>query len=147
MTTTTREAPPASERIAEACIRLAQGLRYSGVTMSELCDATGVSERRVRYAFHDCYGTAPTAYLRDAALREVRRVLLEGPPARNAVTRAASDYGFEHLSRFASQYRALFGEPPSATVIRARETAPCGFGEEEAVLPNPDSRPRQVVRT
>ena len=36
----------------------------------------------------------------------------------DAVTRAVSDFGFWHLGRFAGQYRALFGEPPSGTVAR-----------------------------
>ena len=59
-----------------------------------------------------------------AALREVRRALLDGPFARDPVTRAASDFGFWHLSRFAGQYRALFGESPSETVARARARLP-----------------------
>jgi methylphosphotriester-DNA--protein-cysteine methyltransferase len=125
-----------SERIVEACLRRAEESRYC-VTMSDLCDAAGVSERRMRHAFYECYGAAPTAYLRATALREVRRVLLGAPAQRDAVTRAASDFGFQHLSRFAGQYRALFGEPPSATVVRARATAPCL--DEEAAIPSPQA--------
>ena len=67
---------------------------------------------------------SPTAYLRAVALGEVRRVLLEGADRRDAVTRAACDHGFQHLSRFAGQYRTLFGEVPSATIRRARSTPP-----------------------
>ena len=58
--------------------------------------------------------------MRLAALREVRRSLIEQPHNRDAVTRAASDFGFWHLSRFAGHYRAVFGESPSETVMRAR---------------------------
>ena len=61
---------------------------------------------------------SPTTYLRVAALHEARRPLLDRGPVRDPVTRAASDFGLWHLSRFAAQYRALFGEPPSATVAR-----------------------------
>ena len=46
--------------------------------------------------------------------------LLDAPAMRDAVTRAASDFGFWHLGRFAGQYRALFGEAPSTTLARAR---------------------------
>ena len=69
---------------------------------------------------------SPTAYLRVAALLEVRRALTEDPSARDAVTRAASDFGFWHLGRFAGHYRALFGESPSETVARARTRAESG---------------------
>ena len=91
-----------------------------GITLRELCAVSGVSERRLRDAFYECFGVSPTVRLRSLALHEVRRRLVEDPTARDAVTRAASDFGFWHLSRFASQYRRLFGESPRATVARAR---------------------------
>jgi AraC family transcriptional regulator, ethanolamine operon transcriptional activator len=109
-----------SAEIAAACVSYAVCVRYQSVSIDALCAASGASERRVRDAFYDCYRMSPTAYLRAAALREVRRVLLAKPDARDAVTRAASDLGFWHLSRFAGQYRALFGESPRETVNRAR---------------------------
>ena len=99
--------------IARACEDHAARARYQGVTLADLCVAADASERRVRYAFYECYGMSPTAYLRVAALHEVRHALIEGPPVRDAVSRAASDFGFWHLGRFAAQYRALFGESPS----------------------------------
>ena len=111
---------PASLRIVWTCVQYAASVQYQRVTLSDLSAAAGVSERRVRDAFNDCHGMSPTAYLRVAALREVRRKLLDGPFVRDPVTRAASDFGFWHLSRFAGQYRALFGESPSETVARAK---------------------------
>ena len=70
----------------------------------------------MRQAFAACCDVSPSAYLRIAALHEVRHALLAEPPARDAVSRAAVDHGFWHLSRFAGQYRALFGESPSETL-------------------------------
>ena len=119
-------ARPASLRIVQACVQYAASVQYQGVTLSDLSAAARVSERRVRDAFNDCHGMSPTTYLRTAALREVRRTLLGGPFGRDPVTRAASDFGFWHLSRFAGQYRALFGESPSETVARARMRAESG---------------------
>jgi transcriptional regulator GlxA family with amidase domain len=116
-----------SQDVVDACLSRAEELRYHGVTIKELCGASGVSERRIRDAFHDCHGMPPTAYLRAVALRKVRHVLLASDEARDAVTRAACDHGFRHLSRFAGHYRALFGEAPSATVTRARATARLGL--------------------
>ena len=117
---------PASLHIVWACVQYAASVQYQRVTLSDLSAAAGVSERRVRDAFSDCHGMSPTAYLRVAALREVRRRLLDGPFARDPVTRAACDFGFWHLSRFAGQYRALFGESPSETVAAARARAESG---------------------
>src|SRR5262245_31843879 len=114
-----RRASAASVRIAEVCVDYAARERYQGITLPDLCAVAGVSERRVRGAFYDVYGASPTAQIRKLALSEVRRALFEGSTARDAVTRVATDLGFAHLSRFAGQYRAAFGEAPSMTVRRA----------------------------
>lgn len=118
-----RPARSSSRQIVWACVQYAATVQYHCVTLSDLSDSAGVSERRVRRAFSECLDISPTAYLRTAALVEVRRALLEPTTVRNAVTRAATEFGFWHLSRFASQYRAAFGESPSETVARARAAA------------------------
>jgi AraC family transcriptional regulator, ethanolamine operon transcriptional activator len=105
-----------SARIVRTCEDYARKWRYQDVTLAGLCEASGVSERRVRSAFYECYQMSPTAYLRVAALNAARRDLVEGPRLHNAVSRAATDWGFWHLSRFAAQYRALFGESPRHTL-------------------------------
>ena len=112
-----------SVHIVRACEDHAARARYHGVTLADLCVASGVSERWVRHAFHDCYGMSPTAYLRVIALYKVRHSLLHGPSGHDTVGRAASDFGFWHLSRFAAQYRALFGESPSTTLGRRTQAA------------------------
>ena len=112
-----------SVSVARACEDHAARARYHGITIADLCIAAGASERRVRDAFYECYGLSPMAYLRVAALHQVRHTLIEGPPVRDAVSRAASDFGFWHLSRFAGQYRALFGESPSETLDRGLQSA------------------------
>ena len=105
-----------SAKIVRTCEDYARKWRYQNVTLAGLCEASGVSERRVRSAFYECYEMSPTAYLRVTALNAVRRELVEGPHLRDAVSRAATDWGFWHLSRFAAQYRALFGESPRHTL-------------------------------
>jgi AraC family ethanolamine operon transcriptional activator len=105
-----------SAKIARTCEDYARKWRYQNVTLTDLCEASGVSGRRVRSAFYECYQMSPTAYLRITALNAVRRELVQGPHLRGAVSRAASDWGFWHLSRFAAQYRALFGESPRHTL-------------------------------
>jgi AraC family transcriptional regulator, ethanolamine operon transcriptional activator len=105
-----------SAKIARTCEDYARKWRYQNVTLADLCEVSGVSERRVRSAFYECYQMSPTAYLRVTALNAVRRQLVQGPGLRGAVSRAATDWGFWHLSRFAAQYRALFGESPRHTL-------------------------------
>jgi AraC-like DNA-binding protein len=105
-----------SAQVARACEDHALRSRYQNVTLADLCTVSGVSERRVRSAFYECYQMSPTAYLRVSALNAVRRDLLHGPRRRDPVSRAATDWGFWHLGRFAGQYRALFGESPGRTL-------------------------------
>jgi AraC-like DNA-binding protein len=71
-----------SVKIARACEDYARQGRYQNVTLADLCEASGVSERRVRSAFYECYQMPPTAYLRVTALNAVRRELVEGPHLR-----------------------------------------------------------------
>jgi AraC family ethanolamine operon transcriptional activator len=112
-----------SVAIVRACEEYAADVRYQGVTMADLCRVVDKSERRVRTAFGDCYGMSPVAYLRIAALHEVRRTLLNDPVTRDLVSRTACDFGFWHLGRFAGQYRALFGELPGTTIEHRRHDA------------------------
>ncbi|EDT39943.1 helix-turn-helix domain-containing protein [Burkholderia ambifaria] len=74
----------------------------------------GISRRTVQYAFNDTLNLNPIAYLRAVRLNHVRRELRLGGP----VTSAATKWGFWHLSSFAQDYRAMFGELPSATARR-----------------------------
>ncbi len=56
----------------------------------------------------------PIAYLRAVRLNHALRELRLG----DSVTSAATQWGFRHLSSFARDYRAMFGELPSATAKR-----------------------------
>lgn len=89
------------------------------ITIRELCQALGVSERTLRNAFHDVHGVGPKRFVMRIGLEQVRRALLFASQVRGAVTRAATERGFFELGRFAAAYRELFGECPSETVRRA----------------------------
>ena len=85
-------------------------------SIAQLCRVIGVSERSLRNAFYDVRGMSPKRSAVRARLAEVRRALSLANGARGAVTTIATDYGFFELGRFASTYKAVFGESPSATL-------------------------------
>src|SRR5262249_35473370 len=105
--------------IVRACEDYARSVRYQKGTLVDLARAAGVSERRVRRAFRDQVGVPPTTYLRTRALQAAQAELLAG----ESVSRAATDFGFAHLSRFAAEYRKLFGELPKETRSRVERIA------------------------
>ena len=85
-------------------------------SLGELCIAAHVSERRLRKAFVDEYEVPPARFFRTWALAEARRRLLDSNPMHRSVADVAAGLGFFHLGRFASYYRNIYDEPPSATL-------------------------------
>lgn len=81
-----------------------------------LCEMAGMSLRNLYYAFERDYATTPFRFHRNCKLGRVRFALLQDPAQVHPISWYATNEGFFHLSRFASQYRQLFGELPSATV-------------------------------
>jgi AraC-like DNA-binding protein len=81
-----------------------------------LARATGVSARALQKAFQRSGQPPPMTYLRRLRLHKARAELAAHCPNELTVTAVASHWGFLHLSRFAEQYRQLFGESPSETL-------------------------------
>ena len=89
-------------------------------TVPDLCAAFHVSRRTLQYAFEEVVGSSPVIYLRCLRLNAVRRDIISGTAL--TVQDAAAVQGFWSLSQFASDYRRLFGERPSDTLMRARRS-------------------------
>jgi AraC-like DNA-binding protein len=89
--------------------------------LTEICAAVRTAERTMRAACEDHLGMGPIRYLALRRMHLVRRALLRADSSIATVTRIATDHGFWELGRFAVAYRALFGEPPSATLQRPPE--------------------------
>jgi AraC-like DNA-binding protein len=87
-------------------------------TIEELCLVAFVSERRLRYAFADVYGTSPSRFFRMWALNRVHCELLRREPGTVLVQRIARSVGFAHEGRLAQRYQQLFGETPRETLAR-----------------------------
>jgi transcriptional regulator GlxA family with amidase domain len=91
---------------------------YTPLYLPEICAAIGAAERTLRVACEQHLGMGPIRYLALRRMHLVRRALSRAAPSRTTVTRIATDYGFWELGRFSVNYRALFGETPSATLQR-----------------------------
>ena len=88
-------------------------------SISELCLAAHVSERRLRKAFVDEYDLPPSRFFRHWALTLAHQRLTSAEDDRHTVTNVALDLGFSHLGRFSGHYRKLYGESPSTTLHSA----------------------------
>ncbi len=82
----------------------------------DLARKTGVSARALQKAFQRAMQPPPMTYLRRLRLHEARAELASHNSQTMTVTAVAGRWGFLHLSRFAEQYRQLFGESPSDTL-------------------------------
>lgn len=84
----------------------------------ELCREVGASERTLRACCQEHLGMGPKHYLLLRRMHMARRALRESALADTTVTEIATRYGFWQFGRFAVEYKALFGESPSATLGR-----------------------------
>ena len=85
------------------------------VSLADLCEAASTSERTLLVGFHEVFGTSPKAFLKSLRLNRVKRDLQMAPPG-TTVTDVALRWGITHLSRFAGDYRQMFGESPHETL-------------------------------
>jgi AraC family ethanolamine operon transcriptional activator len=90
------------------------------LSIGDLCTALGVSRRTLQYCFEEVLQINPVSYLKALRLngvrQELRRELHQGNLQRTAIQDVAARWGFWHLSRFAQEYRQMFGELPSETL-------------------------------
>lgn len=89
------------------------------LTVTDIARAAGIGPRQLQEQFRRRLATTPTAVLRDIRLGHAHRALLRADGREpGIVADIAYRCGFTHLSRFAQEYRARFGELPSDTARR-----------------------------
>ncbi|GAB1642834.1 AraC family transcriptional regulator [Krasilnikovia sp. MM14-A1259] len=88
-------------------------------SVGDLAAVAQVSVRSLQEGFRRHVGCAPMAYLQRVRLDRARDALRVADYSRVTVAAVAHRWGFAHLGRFASAYRARFGEPPSVTLRAA----------------------------
>jgi AraC-like DNA-binding protein len=94
------------------------------VYLAEICAATDASERTLRACCQEYLGMGVIRYLWLRRLHMAHRMLAGATPATTTVTDIATACGFWELGRFSVEYRALFGEPPSASLRRLPDHRP-----------------------
>jgi AraC family transcriptional regulator, ethanolamine operon transcriptional activator len=87
------------------------------LSLEQLADAARVSERTLSDAFHWYFGVAPVQYLNRRTLHQVRKALKAADPSKATVPSIATQFAVWEFGRMARDYRLLFGELPSATLM------------------------------
>jgi len=106
------------QRVVREARRYMQEHADAPISVPDLCEALHVSRRTLQYSFQDVLQMSPVTYLRALRLNGVRRDLKRA--GEEPVADRAARWGFWHQSRFAADYRHLFGELPSETLRQAR---------------------------
>lgn len=88
------------------------------VSLADLAHACDTPARSLSRGFRSRHGVGPMRFLRIRRLEAAQRDLMLASPGQTLVTDVALDYGFDHLGRFAGEFRRHFGELPSATLAR-----------------------------
>ena len=83
-----------------------------GPLLEALGAQLGCSARTLIYAFTQVFGIGPMAYFKLQRLNAIHRRLSSGDgPAK--ISELAPRYGFRHMGHFSTDYRLMFGRPPS----------------------------------
>ncbi|MBG6102078.1 AraC-like DNA-binding protein [Micromonospora vinacea] len=87
------------------------------LTVDQIATVAGVRPRALQLAFRRHHDTTPMQYVRRVRLERAHRDLQAADPATGVtVTMIARRWGFTHLGRFSTDYRAAYGSSPSHTL-------------------------------
>lgn len=118
MSITTR--PPRRRIVREALERI-HASPHQPPSILQLCEATGASRRTLFYAFDELLGLSPHAYTKKFRLGEARRAIIKNRE-RRCIQRIARNLGFAHEGQFSIDYSSAFGESPTQTRQRFRQS-------------------------
>ena len=85
--------------------------------MQTLCTIANLSERTLQYVFLEYLGLTPVEYMRVVRLNHVNSDL-KLATGKTKITDIALKWGFIELGRFARDYKSLFLELPSKTLMK-----------------------------
>ena len=111
--------PDVAARQIQKAIDFMQEHLHLPLTMLDVAEAAGMSQRSLQTGFRKYRDSTPVAYLRSIRL-QAAHAELSRPENELPISEVALKWGFVHLGRFAAQYHAAFGAYPSETVRRHR---------------------------
>jgi AraC-like DNA-binding protein len=92
---------------------------HTTLSIRQLANEMGISERTLRNGFAKYYGMSPTRYIQLQRLHRARKQLKYYGREGSTVSKIAGQLGMWDFGRFAARYKALFGELPSETLVRS----------------------------
>jgi AraC-like DNA-binding protein len=116
-------APNRRAEIAKRFVAAVEAALGDPLLTIDPCRAVGVPGRTLRSVCQEHFGMSPHRFVTSQRLNLIRRALLGADHHLSTVTSIATGYGVWELGRFAVAYKSLFGESPSATLIRPVEMA------------------------
>lgn len=89
------------------------------ISIAQLCNETGCSERWLGKCFRERFGVTPKSYIKHHRMALVRNNLVNfSSNDYESIVEIAADQGFWHMGQFAADYRSIYGELPSSTIKR-----------------------------
>lgn len=107
---------PNRRRVVNLTLEYINDTGYTFLTIPEITNAVGVSQRTLEYAFQDEFGLTPLDFLRLKRMHAARRKLLAASKEEVKIGDVCKQLGFYNPGRFSVKYKQLFGESPSETL-------------------------------
>ena len=105
------------QRGLERALRFLNQAERLDLTVPKLCKMANVSQRTLEYAFKEEFGLTPLGFLRLRRFHHARYDLMAAFSPQTTIAEIARRNGFFQLGYFARDYRNLFGERPSQTLL------------------------------
>jgi AraC family transcriptional regulator, ethanolamine operon transcriptional activator len=90
----------------------------TSLTILDLSCVCQMRSRTLINAFEAITGFGPMEYLKRLRLSAVHRALGHADRSRTRIIDVATEWGFWHMGHFARDYRIMFGESPSQTLLK-----------------------------
>ena len=118
---TSRRAAGATEKasIIDELLAWIRANCHRSISLAELEQRSGYSQRSLRNAFQERFGCAPNEWIRRTRMESARQRLLDAQPG-DTVSTIAVEHGYCHVSQFSRDFRGVFGLQPSQVMRRGR---------------------------
>ena len=90
----------------------------ASLSVLQLCKVAEVSRRTLEYSFREELDITPQGFIKLMRLHAARRDLLTSHNGESSVAEIAHSLGIYEQGRFATDYKKLFGELPSQTIVK-----------------------------